>query len=192
MSFHGGGSAAALIQYNRAYVAGTVWTWQLNRTARQDQHARLQFLESLGYPVFYAFPHFATPSELVALRRRLLVNTSWYPPSFLNPPGGPCGYHEVTFDVSTGRWQISSPEGMDLRPPLTISDVIHAMGGCGLRLAFGSFRRLAGPSNHADCETTGCLVVYTATRRSSFLRAVNRFTKAHRANSRLRFLRMPR
>ena len=136
MSFHGGGSAAALIQYNRAYVAGTVWTWQLNRTARQDQHARLQFLESLGYPVFYAFPHFATPSELVALRRRLLVNTSWYPPSFLNPPGGPCGYHEVTFDVSTGRWQISSPEGMDLRPPLTISDVIHAMGGCGLRLAW--------------------------------------------------------
>lgn len=56
-----------------------MWTWKLNRTTRRDQHTRLQFLESLGYPVFYAFPHFATPAQLVALRRRLLVTTSWYP-----------------------------------------------------------------------------------------------------------------
>ena len=127
VSFHGGSTAAALIQYKRAYVAGTVWTWKLNRTTRQDQHARLQFLESLGYPVFYAFPHFATPAQLVALRRRLLVATSWYPPSYIQPPGGSSGYHEVTHDLSTGRWQVSSPEPVDVRPPLTISDVVQAM-----------------------------------------------------------------
>ncbi len=69
VSFHGGSTAAALIQYKRAHVTGTVWTWKLNRTVRRDQHARLQFLESRGYPVFYAFPHFAMPIQLVALRR---------------------------------------------------------------------------------------------------------------------------
>lgn len=127
VSFHGGSTAAALIQYKRAYVAGSVWTWKLNRTTRQDQHARLQFLESLGYPVFYAFPQFATPAQLVALRRRLLVATWWYPPSYIQPPGGPLGHHEVTYDAGTGKWQVSSPERVDLRPPLTIGHVVQAM-----------------------------------------------------------------
>jgi hypothetical protein len=127
VSFHGGSTAAALIQYKRAYVAGTVWTWKLNRTARQDQHARLQFLESLGYPVFYAFPHFAMPAQLVTLRRRLLGATSWYPPTYIQPPGGSRGHHEVTYDVSTRKWQVRSPEPVDLQPPLTIGDVVQAM-----------------------------------------------------------------
>lgn len=127
VSFHGSSTAAALIQYKRAYVAGSVWTWKLNRTKRRDQHVRLQFLESLGYSVFYAFPHFATPAELVAFRRRLLVQTSWYPPSYIQPPGGSSGHHEVTHDVSTGKWQVSSPDSIDLRPPLTIADVVRSM-----------------------------------------------------------------
>jgi hypothetical protein len=127
VSFHGGSTAAALIQYKRAYVSGTVWTWKLNRTTRQDQHARLQFLQSLGYPVFYAFPHFAMPAQVVALRHRLLLATWWYPPSYINPAGGPSGHHDVTYDTSNGRWQVSSPEPTDLRPPLTIGDVVEAM-----------------------------------------------------------------
>src|SRR5688572_16794133 len=69
VSFHGTASSAALIQFKRAYVKGPLWTWHLNRTSNQDQHARLQFLESQGYTVFYAFPYFATPTQLVARRR---------------------------------------------------------------------------------------------------------------------------
>ena len=127
VSFHGGSTSAALIQYKRAYVDGAVWTWKLNRTARQDQHKRLQLLESLGYPVFYAFPYFATPTDLVALRRRLLPATFWYPPSYVQPPGGPSGHHEVTYHVGTGKWQVSWPESVDLRPPVTIGAVVQAM-----------------------------------------------------------------
>jgi hypothetical protein len=127
VSFYGSGTAAALIQYKRAYVTGTLWTWKLNRTTSRDQHAHLQTLELLGYPVFYAFPRFATLSQLVALRRRLLINTAWFPPSYIQPPGGSSGYHDVTYDVSTGAWQVSSPGQVDLRPPLTIADVFHVM-----------------------------------------------------------------
>lgn len=127
VSFHGGGSAAALIQYKRAYVNGSIWTWRLNRTKRQDQHARLQFLESVGYPVFYAFPQFATPSQLAAWRRRLLTATWWYPPSYINPPGGPTGHHEVTLDTSSGVWTVHSPEPVQIRPPLTIAALAHEL-----------------------------------------------------------------
>lgn len=127
VSFHGGATAAALIQYKRAYVNGTVWCWKLNRTKRQDQHARLQYLESIGFPVFYAFPHFATPAELVTSRRRLLVRTTWYPPSYIQPPGGSTGFHDVTFDTFTGRWQVSSPDPIDLHPPVALDEVVKAM-----------------------------------------------------------------
>lgn len=72
VSYHGSSAAAALIQYKRANVDKPLWTWRLNRTAKQDQHKRLQYLESCGYPVFYAFPHFASISELVSLRVQLL------------------------------------------------------------------------------------------------------------------------
>jgi len=127
VSFHGTASSAALIQYKRAHVNGSVWTWHLNRTAHQDQHARLQFLESSGYPVFYALPHFATPAQLVARRRRLLVSTFWYPPSYIQPAGGPLGHHDVTYDETTGAWQVNSPDFVSLRSPLTIGDVVHEM-----------------------------------------------------------------
>src|SRR5687768_4696683 len=74
VSFHASSTAAALIQYKRAYVNGSLWTWRLNRTKRKDQHVRLQLLEAQGSPVFYAFPHFATVANLVSSRRRLLVS----------------------------------------------------------------------------------------------------------------------
>jgi hypothetical protein len=126
VSYHGG-TAATLIQYKRAYVDGSVWAWHLNRTKRRDQRARLPFLASLGYPVFYALPNFAAPSELIASRRRLLAATFWYSPSYIVPPEGPVGHHEVTHDRSTGKWQVSSPDSIELHPPLAIGDVINAM-----------------------------------------------------------------
>jgi hypothetical protein len=127
VSYHGTATAAALIQYKRAYVEKPIWTWKLNRTAQQDQHLRLQYLESLGYPVFYAFPHFALTSELVSLRLRLLVNTFWYPPSYIKPTGGSTGHHDVTFDEGTRRWQVNSPEPVEMPSPITIGDVIGRM-----------------------------------------------------------------
>lgn len=127
VSVHGGSTAAALIQYKRAYIAGSDWTWHLNRTKSRDQHARLQLLQASGYPVFYAFPEFATVSSLVALRRRLLVNTFWYPPLSINPPGGPKGHHEVQFNSITGNWSVSSPDRVSLAPPLGIREVVEAM-----------------------------------------------------------------
>lgn len=49
-------------------------------------------------------------------------------PSFLHTTAwGALGYREVTYDVSTRRWQVSSPESVDLRPPLTIDEVARAM-----------------------------------------------------------------
>lgn len=126
VSYHGPG-VGALIQYKRAYEHNAVLVWHLNRTRRQDQHQRLQHLEARGYPVFYALPHFFTSAQVVAHRRRLLVKTSWFPPSYIQPPGGPTGHHDVSFDTTTGQWSVSSPEPIPLRAPLTIGEVVDAM-----------------------------------------------------------------
>jgi len=127
VSFHGSGVAAALVQYKRAYVDGAIWTWRLNRTKKQDQHQLLQILESLGYPVVYAFPLFATPGELVALRRKLLRATAWYPPSAIKPPGGPTGHHEVSFDTATGTWWVASPDRVELSAPHSVEFLINGL-----------------------------------------------------------------
>jgi len=116
-----------LIQYKRAYVEGTIWTWHLNRTTRQDQHLRLQIIERQGVPVLYALPNFHTPSEIATFRRHLLVLTFWFPPSYINPPGGPIGHHEVNYDASNGRWWVSSDNISDIKPPLKIDEVKKIM-----------------------------------------------------------------
>jgi hypothetical protein len=127
VSFHGGGVAAALVQYKRAYVDGATLTWRLNRTKKRDQHRRLQVLESLGYPVLYAFPFFTTPSELVARRKRLLLATAWFQPSAINPPGGPIGHHEVIYDVATDTWWVASPDRVQLDRPHTIDVLLEGL-----------------------------------------------------------------
>lgn len=119
-SLHGGGTPVAMIQYKRAYVDGLVWSWRLNRTTHKDQHRRLQLLEDHGYPVVYAFPHFATLRDLVIKRRQLLVNTFWCPPSFIQPAGGPYGHHEVYYDKNSGDWSVKSRERRPMRHPLGV------------------------------------------------------------------------
>jgi hypothetical protein len=121
-----GGGTGILIQYKRAYVAGNVWSWKLNRTQSKDQHDKLQKLEAKGWPVFYAFPLFATLQEVLSRRRRLLVSTAWYRPSIINLPGGPIGHHDVNFDRVTQRWWVTSTP-LDLPHPLTIADVAEAL-----------------------------------------------------------------
>lgn len=106
-----------LIQYKRAYVNGPHWQWHLNHTARRDQHLRLQLLESMNIPVFYAFPHFHTPYEVETRRRRLLHSTFWFRPSRINPSGGPTGHHSVHYDSTSGRWWVASDREEALPPP---------------------------------------------------------------------------
>jgi hypothetical protein len=116
--FYGPGRAV-LIQFKRAYVAGTEWRWHLNRTKLQDQHLRLQRLESNGTAVYYAVPHFHLPAEVAAWRRKLLLRTYWIRPSVLQLPGGSIGEHDIIFDESTQRWSVSSPSPLGLNPPDT-------------------------------------------------------------------------
>jgi hypothetical protein len=114
--FYGSGPGL-FIQFKRAWVKKSVWTWRLNRTAEEDQHERLQILESLGVPVFYAFPQFSTTQELVQWRRQLLTHTLWVRPRELRPPGGPTGPHDLLFDAASGSWQLSSPEPLSIEQP---------------------------------------------------------------------------
>jgi len=124
-----GGGIGVLIQYKRAYVSGNTWRWHLNRTALKDQHARLQALEALGFPVFYAFPFFHLPLEIRNYRRRLLPRTFWFKPSQINPVGGPTGYHDVIYDASTGAWSVHSKIPTELSAPLTIDAVANEIDG---------------------------------------------------------------
>lgn len=112
-----GSGGSVLIQYKRAYVDGSIWTWKLNRTKRRDQHLRLSMLEEYGFEVLYAFPYFHKPNDIAKWRRRLLTKTYWFPPSYIRPKGGPIGHHDVNFDAKTGRWWVSSEEHTDIRPP---------------------------------------------------------------------------
>ena len=118
-----GGGIGVLIQYKRAYVDGNIWRWHLNRTTLKDQHARLQALEMLGVPVFYAFPYFQLPSEVRTYRRRLLLKTYWFKPSQINPTGGPNGHHDVIFNAATGAWSVHSEVPTELSDPLSIDAV---------------------------------------------------------------------
>ncbi len=115
-----------LIQYKRAYVTGSDWEWHLNRTSLRDQHRRLQLIESLGIPVFYAFPFFNRPSEVETGRRQLLLRTFWYRPSRINPPGGPVGHHEVHYNFSTSRFWVTSGREIDLPEPETAEVLMKA------------------------------------------------------------------
>ena len=113
-----------LLQYKRAYVTGSVWTWHLNRTTKKDQHRKLQRMETRGYPVFYAFPFFHTIDELGRFRRRLLwLKTFFFRPSAINPPGGPTGHHDVRYDSAAGIWSVSSPDEVRISEPLGLDEV---------------------------------------------------------------------
>ncbi len=121
----GGG---VLIQYKRAIVKGTKWRWQLNHTVGRNQHQKLQKLEQLGYPVFYGFPFFSTPFEVARFRRRLLKDyTFFFRPSWINPPGGPIGHHDVVLDTATKTWRVSSPESAQLRGPIELNDITESL-----------------------------------------------------------------
>jgi hypothetical protein len=126
-SFHGTG-APVFIQFKRAYVKGSAYTWKLNRTAAEDQHHRLQILQALGASVFYAFPLFHTGTEVAALRRSLLMHTLWVPPLSLHPSGGPTGPHDLTFDSTTGTWELASPEPIRIgRPGVSLEVLVQSL-----------------------------------------------------------------
>jgi hypothetical protein len=105
------GGTGILIQYKRAYVNRLpVYRFHLNRTKKRDQHLRLQILESTGFPVYYAFPIFHMPAEIIGNRRRLLLRTEFVRPSRIRPIGGPTGHHEVQHNAATGQWTVHSDD----------------------------------------------------------------------------------
>lgn len=120
--FYGAGPGL-LIQFKKAHVAGTLWSWQLNRTKLRDQHERLQRLDFSGIPVFYAFPHFQRPRQVVSWRRRLLTHTFWIRPGVLSPPGGPTGHHDLMYEESTGAWALSSPDPIQIEPVTALRQI---------------------------------------------------------------------
>ena len=120
-----GGGSALLIQYKRAYVKGTTWTWHLNRTTKQDQHLRLQILESLGYPVYYALPYFSTLSDVQKNRRKLLLKTFAIRPSTINPIPGPTGHHDVRYDSISGVFSVHSEPSPLSSEPERLSAVVE-------------------------------------------------------------------
>jgi hypothetical protein len=56
-------------------------------------------------------------------RRKLLTRTFWIPPLELIPPGGPVGEHEVLYNSSTGKWQIASPDPVNINPPTALTQL---------------------------------------------------------------------
>lgn len=113
-----------LIQYKRAYVnTPNKYEFHLNRTATRDQHQRLQVLESLGIPVFYAFPIFHLPAEVIQYRRYLLVHTKFVRPSRIRPVGGPTGHHDVIYDSDVNKWTVHSSQGSPIEVIETYEDV---------------------------------------------------------------------
>ncbi|WP_369326862.1 hypothetical protein AB6N01_04220 [Alcaligenes nematophilus] len=120
-----GGGLALLLQYKRAHIQGNIWTWHLNRTKDQDQHLKLQTLESLGYPVYYALPYFSTLSDIQANRRKLLLKTFAIRPSTINPVPGPTGYHDIRYDSSTGLFSVHSEPTALTTEPEWLKDIIE-------------------------------------------------------------------
>lgn len=119
--------SAFLIQYKKAHVDGNLWTYQLNRTKDRDQLYKLQILEGMGYPVFFALPHFHLPTEVLSDRRRLLLRTFWIPPSWIRPVGGPNGHHDLIFDTSSRTWSLHSDEESEIRLPLDYDGFLTAI-----------------------------------------------------------------
>lgn len=124
--FYGPGPAL-FIQFKRVHVAGSKYTWHLNRTTLKDQHQRLQQLELAGVPVFYAFPRFHLPAQIAAWRRRLLTYTFSFRPSRISPPGGPTGHHDVVYDDASGVWSVSSPDEGPLGPPTPLGELVEQL-----------------------------------------------------------------
>jgi hypothetical protein len=102
-----------LIQYKRAYVIEQIneLVYYLNRTANQDQHLRLLFLELNGWNVYYALPLFYEEDEVIRYRRRLLYRTYWIKPSLLMPFGILTGHHEIRINQLTGLITVHSDQG---------------------------------------------------------------------------------
>lgn len=120
-----GGGSALLIQYKRAYVKGNTWTWHLNRTTNKDQHLKLQILESLGYPVYYALPYFCTLSDVQKNRRKLLLKTFAIRPSTINPLPGPTGHHDVRYDAVSGVFSVHSDPTPLTSDPEKLKDAVE-------------------------------------------------------------------
>ena len=104
-----------LLQFKRAYfTAPDEYEFKLNRTKYKDQHLRLQTLEGMGIPVYYVFPIFHTPNEVITYRRRLLQKTIFVKPSRIKPKGGPVGHHEVVYKKTLDTWNVHSEEGVPI------------------------------------------------------------------------------
>ena len=105
------------IQYKRLHANGTVHRWNLNRTTHKDQHSLLLQLEAAGFPVFYCFPKF--DSEL-ALRQwtppSLWSQVWWVRPSTIPVPAPVDTHHHVTFNTTSGIWQVFSDHGKRFDP----------------------------------------------------------------------------
>lgn len=118
------GGQGVLIQYKRAYVnRPNEYTFHLNRTKNQDQHLRLTVLDLLGIPVYYAFPIFHTPNEVINHRRALLLRTKFVKPTRISPVGGLTGHHEVIFNNATNSWAVHSDEGTPIDGIQNFNDI---------------------------------------------------------------------
>ncbi|MBN9285565.1 MULTISPECIES: hypothetical protein [unclassified Flavobacterium] len=120
------GFKGILIQYKRAHVKNTnEYIFNLNRTSKQDQHLRLFVLDLMGFPVYYAFPIFHLETEVIYLRRNLLLHTKFVRPSRIFPVGGLTGHHEVVYYKSTNTWKVFSEEGTPFEGVEDLNDLLE-------------------------------------------------------------------
>lgn len=120
------GAKGILIQYKRAHFRNPdEYIFNLNRTSKQDQHLRLFVLDLMGFPVYYAFPIFHLESEVITLRRNLLVHTKFVRPSRIMPIGGLTGHHEVVYYKNTNSWKVFSKEGNPVEGIEDLNNVLN-------------------------------------------------------------------
>lgn len=115
------------IQYKRAYVTKDHWKWYINHTKAEDQHRKLQQMQTRGLDVYYALPMFHTPTELTRYRGRLLLQTLWPEPNNLSFPGGPIGRHTIHYNSSKNAFWMTSDEEKPIERPSSFDDVIMKM-----------------------------------------------------------------
>lgn len=120
------GFKGILVQYKRAHVKNTdEYIFNLNRTSKRDQHQRLFVLDLMGFPVYYAFPIFHLETEVISMRRNLLVHTKFVRPSRIFPVGGLTGHHEVVYYKATNTWKVFSEEGASVEGVEDLNDILE-------------------------------------------------------------------
>lgn len=121
------GYKGILIQYKRAHVKNTnEYIFNLNRTSKRDQHLRLYVLDLMGFPVYYAFPIFHLETEVISLRRSLLLHTKFIRPSRIFPVGGDLtGHHEVVYYKTTNTLKVFSEEGTPVEGTEDLDDLLE-------------------------------------------------------------------